>query len=59
MLRVTVQPSDASSLRMQSQIAVDKIFIVRREKIGMMIGQLEDDVLVAVNRSRLVFLGVV
>ncbi len=44
---------------MQSQIAVDKIFIVRREKIGMMIGQLEDDVLVAVNRSRLVFLGVV
>ncbi|MGF7190646.1 mRNA interferase MazF [Robbsia andropogonis] len=58
LLRVMVQPSAENGLRMQSQIVVDKIFTVRRKKIGAVIGQLEDDVLMAVNRSLLVFLGV-
>ncbi|EPZ85445.1 toxin-antitoxin system, toxin component, MazF family [Burkholderia cenocepacia BC7] len=42
---------------MPSQIAVDKMFTVRREKIGRPIGHLEDELMVAVNRSLLVFLG--
>jgi mRNA interferase MazF len=33
------------------------MFTVRREKIGRPIGHLEDELMVAVNRSLLVFLG--
>lgn len=57
LIRVTVVPSEQNGLRMPSQIAVDKMFTVRREKIGRPIGQLEDELMVAVNRSLLVFLG--
>ena len=55
LIRVTVVPSEQNGLRMPSQIAVDKMFTVRREKIGRPIGQLEDELMVAVNRSLLVF----
>ena len=57
LIRVTVVPSEQNGLRMPSQIAVDKMFTVRREKIGRPIGQLEDELMVTVNRSLLVFLG--
>ncbi|AMU15782.1 type II toxin-antitoxin system PemK/MazF family toxin [Burkholderia cenocepacia] len=56
-IRITVVPSEQNGLRMPSQIAVDKMFTVRREKIGRPIGHLEDELMVAVNRSLLVFLG--
>lgn len=58
LLRITVQPSETNGLRLPSQIAIDKIFTVRREKVGSVIGQLEDEVMMAINRSLLVFLGV-
>ncbi|MDF3081926.1 type II toxin-antitoxin system PemK/MazF family toxin [Burkholderia sola] len=57
LIRITVVPSEQNGLRMPSQIAVDKMFTVRREKIGLPIGHLEDELMVAVNRSLLVFLG--
>ncbi|MDR5647907.1 type II toxin-antitoxin system PemK/MazF family toxin, partial [Burkholderia cenocepacia] len=57
LIRITVVPSEQNGLRMPSQIAVDKMFTVRREKIGRPIGRLEDELMVAVNRSLLVFLG--
>jgi mRNA interferase MazF len=57
LLRINVQPSTANGLTKRSQIAIDKIFTVRREKLGDVIGQIEDDTLVAVDRSMLVFLG--
>ena len=57
LIRITVVPSEQNGLRMPSQIAVDKMFTVRREKIGRPIGPLEDELMVAVNRSLLVFLG--
>ncbi|ABK07546.1 type II toxin-antitoxin system PemK/MazF family toxin [Burkholderia orbicola] len=57
LIRITVVPSEQNGLRMPSQIAVDKMFTVRREKIGRPIGHLEDELMVAVNRSLLVFLG--
>jgi mRNA interferase MazF len=57
LLRINVQPSTANGLTKRSQIAIDKIFTVRREKLGDVIGQIDDDTLVAVDRSMLVFLG--
>jgi mRNA interferase MazF len=57
LIRIEVTPSEQNGLRAPSQIAVDKMFTVRREKIGCVIGHLEDDIMVAVNRAMLVCLG--
>lgn len=57
LIRIKVIPSEPDSLRAPSQIAIDKMFTMRREKIGSIIGHLEDEVMVAVNRAMLVFLG--
>jgi mRNA interferase MazF len=56
-IRINVEPSQRNGLNLNSQIAVDKIFTVKREKIGAVIGELEDDKMLAVNRALLVFLG--
>ncbi|HVW53286.1 MULTISPECIES: type II toxin-antitoxin system PemK/MazF family toxin [unclassified Trinickia] len=57
LIRIDIQPSEQNGLRDRSQILADKIFTVKREKIGGVIGQIEDDLMVAVNRAMLVFLG--
>ena len=57
LIRLDVEPSDQNGLRALSQIAIDKMFTVRREKIGSVIGQLEDDTMVAVNCAMVVFYG--
>ena len=57
LIRINVNPSEQNGLRAPSQVAVDKTFIVRREKVGRIIGHLEDEIMVAVNRAMLVCLG--
>ena len=57
LIRINVNPSEQNGLRAPLQIAVDKMFIVRREKVGRIIGHLEDEIMVAVNRAMLVCLG--
>lgn len=42
---------------MPSQVMVDKIQSIPREKIGQTIGRLDDSALLAVNRALAVFLG--
>jgi mRNA interferase MazF len=56
--RVTVTPSQTNGLRRVSQIMVDKAVTVRRDKVGEVFGQLDDDTLVAVTRAMALFLGV-
>jgi len=55
--RINVAPTAQNGLNLHSQIQIDKMFTVKREKIGSVIGQLEDETMVAVNRAMLVFLG--
>lgn len=57
LIRINVIPSEQNGLRAPSQVAVDKMVTVRREKIGRIIGHLEDEIMVAVNRAMLVCLG--
>jgi mRNA interferase MazF len=57
LIRIEIQPTQRNGLRDPSQILADKIFTVKREKIGSVIGQIEDEAMVAVNRAMLVFLG--
>jgi mRNA interferase MazF len=56
--RITVDPSSANGLQRVSQIQVDKILTVARERIGGAIGRLDDATLLKVNRSLAVFVGI-
>jgi len=56
--RITVDPSPANGLQRVSQIQVDKIMTVARERIGDAIGRLDDATLLKVNRSLAVFVGI-
>lgn len=56
--RITVDPSPTNGLQRVSQIQIDKIMTMARERIGAVIGRLDDDTLVKVNRSLAVFVGI-
>jgi mRNA interferase MazF len=50
-------PDDHNGIRKPSQIMVDKILTVPRDKVGKVIGRLDDNVMVELNRLLAVFLG--
>lgn len=58
LFRVTVQPNELNGLRTTSQIMVDKIMTVKRDKLGPSFGRLDQDLLIEVERSMAVFLGI-
>ena len=57
LFRITLEPTVQNGLAKRSQVMVDKSFTVAREKIGSRVGKLETEVLVRVNRSLMVWLG--
>jgi mRNA interferase MazF len=57
LLRITVTPSPENGLRNVSQIMLDKPMTIRAEKIGPAFGRLDDLMLVTVNRSLALVLG--
>ncbi len=57
--RITVDPSPANGLQRVSQIQIDKIVTVARERVGGVIGRLDDTTLLKVSRSLAVFVGLV
>lgn len=58
LLRLPVMPSEDNGLRRPSQIQIDKIMTLRRNKVGAVIGRLDDDTMLSVTRSLAVFLGI-
>lgn len=58
LLRITVEPTPENGLQMTSQIMVDKIVTVRREQVGNRFGMLENEIMVRVDRSLALFLGI-
>ena len=58
LLRPSVRPSAQNGLHKPSQVMVDKVMSVRRDRIGAVFGQLEAGVLVEVSRALAVFLGI-
>ena len=59
LLRLPVRPSERNGLRSVSRLMVDKMTTVSRERLGRQIGYLEDTDIVRLNRSLLVFLGLI
>lgn len=57
LVRLTVQPTSLNGLREPSQVMIDKAMTVRREKVSQPFGRLEDEAMLAVNRSLALFLG--
>ena len=58
LLRIAIEPSPANGLRATSQIMIDKAQTVPCEKIGKRIGTADSDVMLTVNRSLAIFLGI-
>ena len=59
LFRLTVEPSASNGLQQVLQIMIDKIVTVPRDTLGPRIGSLDRDLLVRVDRSLAVFLGIV
>jgi mRNA interferase MazF len=58
LLRITVEPDERNRLARRSQVMIDKIITVRRDKVGPAFGAAGDELMLAVNRALLVFLGI-
>ncbi len=58
LFRMTIDPSPENGLKKVSQIMVDKLTSVRRDRIGKVIGQLSDDTMIRVTRALSVWLGI-
>ena len=59
MLRVPLAASVSNGLAAASQIMVDKAMTIRRDKIGVVVGQIEANVMVKVELCLAIFLGIV
>ncbi|MFT4067662.1 type II toxin-antitoxin system PemK/MazF family toxin [Paraburkholderia sp.] len=58
LLRIKVQPDAENGLQKPSQVMIDKIMTVKREKLGPTFGRLGADALVEVERCLALFLGI-
>lgn len=58
LLRVTVQPNTENGLQKPSQVMVDKILTIKRDKIGAAFGRLDGATLLEIERRLTVFLGI-
>ena len=58
LLRITVQPGAGNGLQQPAQVMVDKAITVKRDKIGPVLGRIDADVMVQVERCLAVFLGI-
>lgn len=57
LIRLDVEPSPENGLQKPSQVMVDKVMTVRRDKLGEPFGRVDDATMVAVTRSLALFLG--
>jgi mRNA interferase MazF len=55
--RIDIEPNETNGLSRPSQVQIDKIMSIRSEKIGSVIGELNDVMMVRVNRALALWLG--
>jgi len=58
LFRLTITPSPDNGLQKASQIMVDKIVAIRRDKIRKGIGFLDEEAMIRLNRSLAFWLGI-
>ncbi len=57
LLRLLVEPSSRNGLKSSCRLMIDKVAPVPRSRLGRRVGILDDDHLLRLNRSLVVFLG--
>jgi mRNA interferase MazF len=57
LFRITLDPSRQNGLKRVSQIMVDKVLMLPREKIGTRVGDLSNTLMIRVGRALSVWLG--
>jgi mRNA interferase MazF len=57
LFRLPVEPTGENGLRAPCRLMVDKITTVHKSKLGSLVGFLEDEHMVRLNRAVIVFLG--
>ena len=57
LMRLPIDPSERNGLRTPSQLMIDKITTVSKNKLESRVGRLSDEDIVRVNRAVIVFLG--
>ena len=57
LFRILIEPSERNGLRAPSRLMVDKITTVPKTRMGDLIGMLDDQDVVRLNRALMVFLG--
>jgi mRNA interferase MazF len=57
LFRLRVEPNERNGLRSPCHLMVDKITTVPKSRIGPLVGRLDDEDIVRLNRAMLVFLG--
>jgi mRNA interferase MazF len=56
--RLTSEPSDGNGLKAPSQVMIDKIVAIPREKCGRVIGRLDESERIALNHMLAVVVGI-
>lgn len=57
LFRLRVVPNERNGLRSPCHLMVDKIITVPKSRIGHLVGRLDDEDIVRLNRAMMVFLG--
>ncbi|GGA80099.1 putative endoribonuclease MazF [Brucella endophytica] len=57
LFRLPIEPNERNNLRTMSHLMVDKVTTVPKAKIGSLVGRLDDEDIVRLNQSMMVFLG--
>ena len=57
LFRLTVKPTNENGLQVVSQIMVDKLVALKRDRIRAGVGSLDEDAMLSLNRSLMLFLG--
>ena len=57
LFRIDVEPTSVTNLEKRSQIMVDRVQTVPREKVGAAFGRLDDTSMLTINRALAVWLG--
>ena len=58
LFRLNVGPTEGNGLKLDSQIQIDKVMTVLREKIGPSFGRLDDATMLKINRALALFMGI-
>ncbi len=57
-IRIPVEPTEVNGLAKTSHIMVDKLYTTPREKVGSILGHIDSKIMLEVERSLAVFIGI-